>query len=247
MWSLRLRGRRQMTTEAGSALDQETVDTSTETETGAESAAPESGQDIGRLLTQFESFQGDVRSRLDRIDQRIPEPEAEAEADEELLGEDEMYDEETGALTMDGLEQIVRTRAEEMARKIVREELDPRDAERAAERRDAAANALEERYPALKDEEKQEAIVGKTMEFAQYVAQSTGRPELAELWREPAMIEMVYLAEEARGRARDEVPAGSEQEVHLERGGSAQPTGRQEEDDGDRIVRKHQARTFRLT
>lgn len=90
------------------------------------------------------------------------------------------------------------------------------------------ANELERQYPDLADPQKAAKVVQATAQYAQRM----GRPELA---RDPELVELVYLAEQARNSAAQETPADGGQSVHLESGGAApqQP----EEDAGDRMLR----------
>lgn len=76
------------------------------------------------------------------------------------------------------------------------------------------ANELERQYPDLADPAKAGEIVAQTAQYAQKL----GRPELA---RDPQLVELVYLAQQARSNAAQETPADGGNEVHLESGGAA--------------------------
>jgi hypothetical protein len=77
-------------------------------------------------------------------------------------------------------------------------------------------------------------------------ANRVGHPELA---REPYWLEKIYLADQALARAAREIPAGSEPEVVLHRGGGAR-VGMPQHDDGDadleRAARRWQSSHYRL-
>lgn len=92
------------------------------------------------------------------------------------------------------------------------------------------ADELERRYPDLADPQKAGQVVQATAQWAQRM----GRPDLA---RDPELVELVYLAEQARTRAAQETPAeNGSSGVHLETGGAA-PQGQEEESAGDRMLR----------
>lgn len=76
------------------------------------------------------------------------------------------------------------------------------------------ANELERQYPDLADPQKAGEVVAQTAQYAQKL----GRPELA---RDPQLVELVYLAQQARSQAAQETPADGDQGVHLESGGAA--------------------------
>lgn len=83
---------------------------------------------------------------------------------------------------------------------------------------------LEKQYPDLNKPE----VVGPLVVEAQNFARQLGRPELA---TSPAMIEKLYLAQQASARAAQETPADGDQEVHLEGGGAGQQGSSSPEDD----------------
>lgn len=87
---------------------------------------------------------------------------------------------------------------------------------------------LESQYPDLNKPE----VVGPLVEEARRFAEQLGNPHLA---TSPAMIEKLYLAQQASARAAQETPADGDQEVHLEGGGAQQPQA-QEDDLVSRVV-----------
>jgi hypothetical protein len=200
---------------------------------GAEGAAPEAGSqetpgsNVEQMLTQFGSRLDELGTTIQGIVQQPPAPVAEEEGEEEFELPQfsiEDYDED-GQLSPEA-------QAREIARLVqqgVEEALAPEREERAWERRDQEADALEERYPDLAGEKQEHYL-----QLAQQKAQALGQPTLA---IEPSFLEMVYLEAQAREKAGDEIPAGSRQEVSVERGGTVQPVSADGPgDDGDRIV-----------
>jgi hypothetical protein len=198
---------------------------------GGAAAAPDTDV-ASRLMEQFNTFTSDVTSRLDRFEQ-AQQPEEDEEDDDDLsqyaldpndFSDDDFSDD--GNLTPEAQQRAFV----EMMRRVAKAELAPFEAQRAEERRVAEADALEEKYPELQEESVQDAMIEKVVAFAKQI----GQPELA---REPALLEMVYLAEKAKERAGDEIPAGSERTVRLQTGSTAPPAeSREQTDDGDRIV-----------
>lgn len=91
------------------------------------------------------------------------------------------------------------------------------------------ANELERKYPALADNE----TAAKVVREADLWAKRAGLP--AEHARNPELVELVYLAQQARDRASQQTAAdGGQQDVHLE-GSGAQPQG-VEMDEGDQML-----------
>lgn len=90
------------------------------------------------------------------------------------------------------------------------------------------ANELERQYPALADPKTAGEVVQQTAAYAQKL----GRPELA---RDPQLVELVYLAQQARNSASQETPADGDQGVHLESGGAAPQA--EEMDAADRMLK----------
>lgn len=216
-------------------------ETGTQTETTEESGAGQQDAAADRLMAQFEQFTGSVNERFDRLEQ-AQQPEEEDE-EEDLsafeLSPDDFEDDdfaEDGNLTPEAQKRAFS----QMVKAAVAAELAPERARQAEERRAAEADALEQKYPELGDERVQSDMIERTVEFARAI----GNPELA---REPKLLEMVYLAEKARGRAGDEIPAGSTQGVRLESGTGAPPAeSGQQPDDGDRIVALAKKRHHRV-
>lgn len=214
-------------------------------EAGADGAA-EGGDDGGKLFQAFEQFQQQMTGRFDAMEQRLP-PAAEEEGDYEDDGFDPAQFFEEGQFSDDdftddgALSPEAQMRAlADMQRAIVREELAPVLEAREQERRDREATALEQRYPELADEQ---TAVRYVQEGVQ-AAEALGNPALA---REPAFLEMVYLAAKARERAGQEIPAGSAPGVTLETGPGGSPASSESGDDvADRIVAAGGRKPFRI-
>lgn len=211
---------------------------------GSEEAGDAGGDSVSRLTQAFETFQGDISSRFDRLEKARAEPEMEGDEegdDDDLPGVDfEFADEDFDEQGQVNQEAQMRELAK-MMRAVAREENAPILAAREDERRMAEADALEERYPQLADSKYQDEIVEKTVAKAK----ALGKPELA---REPKFLEMVHLEEVARQGAAAETPAGRTQGATLERGGAAAPAGGKDpsEEEGDRIVAAATKGRFRL-
>lgn len=225
----------------GDATATESAETGAGGEAGGEGAAPDP---MARLTQAFEQFQTDALSRLDRIEQARAAGDEEYEEDEEGDGleglEFEFADED---FDEDGqLSQAAQMREfERMMRTVAREEMAPDREQRETERRSQEADAIEDRYPALRDEAAQDRYI----EMAVQEARALGRPELA---REPRFLEMVYLQDVGRQGAGEEIPAGSTRGATLERGGGAPPAEGQSstDEEGDRIVNVSRTQRFRL-
>lgn len=210
---------------------------------GAEGA---DGGDAGgdRLFSAFEQFQQQMDGRLGAIEQRIPEaPAEEPEYEDDPFDASQFFEDsrftdedftEDGALSPDAQMRALA----EMQRAIVREELQPVLEAREQERRDREATALEERYPELADEQ---TAVRYVQEGVQ-AAQALGNPALA---REPAFLEMVYLAAKARERAGQEIPAGSTSGATLETGPGGSPAPAQGDEDAAKRIVNAGRRSFR--
>jgi hypothetical protein len=193
--------------------------------------APERDSGYDRLSQQFEGFINDFGEWREKIDSRFAEPEddgAGGEPDEVPFSPDEFFQED-GTITPDDLQQWIDQAAEKKAQEFVKPlQQQMSQAQAAAEQRrlEQAADTLEEKYPILGDEEYQERFIQTAQQQAMALAQAVGNPELAEtLWRQPEFMENIHLAMQARERAENEVPAGSEGGLTLERGGSMGPTG----------------------
>ena len=203
---------------------------------GADGAGDGGGDSGDRLFSAFQQFQQQQEQRWGELEQRLPQQQEEEEAfedepfdaapyfDDSRFSDDDFTDD--GALSP---EAQMRALAD-MQRAIVREELAPVLEAREQERRDREATALEQRYPELADEQ---TAVRYVQEGVQ-AAEALGNPALA---REPAFLEMVYLAAKARERAGQEIPAGSAPGVTLETGPGGSPAPAQgDEDAAKRIV-----------
>lgn len=219
-----------VTTEAGTVEPEGGAEGAATTESTTTPAA--GGGD--RLAEMFEQFTTQVGSRLDTFEQRLAPAEPAEPEDEELYlpeFDDDDYGEDgeiTPEAQMRALAEIVNHVVEERERPI-------REAE-AQRQRDEYADKIEEKYPKLQDPKYREKVIDETVKFAAGI----GQPDLA---RDPRVLERVFLAMEAQERAEGETPAGSEQEVHLERPGAATPTGGTGEmDEGDRIVARMNGR-----
>lgn len=214
----------------------ETTPATTETG-GAESAAATEAPDVGKLIGEFGSRLDGLTEQITGIGQRLeqpPEEEPEETSEEVSLPQYGVEDfDEHGALDPAAQAREMQRIAGEIADQRVagmQAKLDERDEEAAWERRDTQAEALEKKYPDLADDTKQDYYLG----IAKELAESLGKPDLA---IEPEWLERVYLSEKAKETAGDEIPAGNEQGVHVERGGAAAAAATTSgEDDGDRIV-----------
>jgi hypothetical protein len=192
--------------------------------------APESGG-IDRLHEAFEKFSTDFGSWRQDMDawreaQAQPEAEPEPEPDEPDFNE---YFNEAGQITPEDLQQWIDHAAEQKAQqftKPLQEQMSQAQAAAEQRRLEQAADELEQRYPRLSEPEWQDRVVDAAMQVATEAAQAAGDPQLAEvIWRQPGFLENIHLAMEARERAENEVPAGSESGFPLERGGSVHPSG----------------------
>lgn len=90
--------------------------------------------------------------------------------------------------------------------------------------------ALEAKYADLNKPE----VVGPLVQEAKRFAAELGQPNLA---TSPALIEKLYLAQQASQRAAQETPADGDQEVHLEgAGGAGQAAGASDDDLVSRVL-----------
>lgn len=193
------------------------------TDAGGDAAAGGGEQATGgggdRLFEAFQSFQQDVTGRLDQFEQRFEEePADDTPADDPYAGLDDAAVFGDEDYDVDGqLTPAAQQRAfQQMVQQGVQAAMQPHLEAQAQQRRDAEADALEAKYPVLGDPAKAGEYIDKCVQQAQLL----GRPELA---REPAFLEMVYLADEATKKAAAEQSAPAGQEVTLERGGGAAP------------------------
>lgn len=206
---------------------------------GTEGAATPEAPDVGKLLGEFGSRLDGLTQQIGGIGTRLEEsaaaaaeePEEEPEVSLPQYGVEDF--DEHGALDPAAQAREMQRIAGEIADQRIAGVQAERAAEReeaAWERRDQQAEALEQKYPDLADDEKSDMYIG----IAKELAERLGKPELA---IEPEWLERVYLSEKAKETAGDEIPAGNEQGVHVERGGAAAAAATSVgEDDGDRIV-----------
>lgn len=231
------------------------MDTAAETPTtepldGAVAGGEETGAPAGddRLTSALDGFRDEFTGRLEQMqrvfEERLPqqEPEEEPELadprDPEFFGDEDYAPD--GSLTEEAQARQFEAILAQMVEQAAQQQVAPLYQQREAERRDREADALEERYPDLRDEETQDRVLERAAE----VAQQLGNPEAA---IEPAFVELVYLAMQAQERAASETPAGGGPNVPIERGGGASPAqGGDEPDLGDAIVKLAQKGKFRL-
>lgn len=151
------------------------------------------------------------------------------------------YDLETGLPADDGGDygaemtpEDVEGLVEQRAREIAQEAVQPLQAEQHAQQ----LAALEEAYPALRDQATAESVVAEARELAERM----GNPDA---WRDPGVLENVFLAQRARERAEEEgefPPTGEAEE--LEEPGAVATGGQSESDLGDKIVAAGGGRSF---
>lgn len=233
--------------EGGTTTEQEGAEGASGSEGAEETQGTTQGGGQNELLDEFRTFRGDMLSRFEGLEGRLPqqqttEGEGEGEGEEEGLEELDLSQFSDDDFTDDGAltPEAQRRALQQMIQRGVAEALRPEQERAAQERRDEYADMLEEQYPELQDPKVQDAMLTKTRAYAE----SLGQPKLAQ---DPQLLEMVYLAEKMRERQGNEVPAGSQQGVTLERGGPAGPAAqRNQEDDGDRIVKLAKSSHFRL-
>jgi hypothetical protein len=196
--------------------------------------APERDSGVSQLAEKFDGFLNDFGSWREQIDSRFAEPEADDESEEAPFSPDEFFQED-GSITPDDLQQWIDHAAEQKAQEYVKplqEQMSAAQAAAEQRRLESAADQLEEKYPILGDEEYQERFIQTAQQQAMALAQAVGNPDLAEtLWRQPEFMENIHLAMQARERAVNEVPAGSENGMALERGNSLGPTSPNDSDD----------------
>jgi hypothetical protein len=226
-----------------SAIGQDPVEPTGEAPEAGAVETPEAPAEVNvnELLGGFGGTLEEFGRRLDTITERLPEPEPEIEEDEDpaaatIQFSDEDFNDD-GSLTLEAQTREI----ERIAATVVERTLAPQREAAEQARRDAGFDALEERYTDLQDEATQDRL----LQLAQEKARVLGNPALA---AEPDFVETIYLAEQARSRAGNEVPAGSERGVALERGGTAPPAAPQTAapTDGDRIVAAARKSRFRL-
>jgi hypothetical protein len=215
---------------------------------GGQQEAP----DYSALMDAFSGFREDVTSRFDGLEARVPAPAAAAQDDGDAETDyfaaqrftlDDFDDE--GNLKPEAQQRAVR----DLVKAEISRELQPERESRQREAHTARANELEEKYPDFKDPAKRGPILQAAKARAARMSQMQGRPELAELWREPAFLELSMLADVGGRAAASQTPAGQQGGVALEHGGSAGPAGdggNQQDEDAGRIVNLARQSHFRL-
>ncbi len=148
-----------------------------------------------------------------------------------ILGADgQVYDLRTGGLAnpadlVGGGEELtpeaIDQRIQERAQQIAQEAVAPLKAEQQAQQ----LAALEESYPDMRDPKKARAVVDE----ARRMAERIGAPEA---WRDPEVLEQVYLAQQARERAEQPPEAEAGEVAELEQPGA----GRVQEPGGSDIA-----------
>lgn len=193
-----------------------------------------------RLEQMLDGFSRRIGTRLDGFEQRLPEPEPEPEQWDAPQFEPGDYT-ETGELSPEASMRAMR----DMMRQVVKDELAPMEQQRVQEQRDTYADQLEQRYPALRDQATQEAVIEETVRFAEQL----GRPDLA---GDPRLLEQMYLARLGRERTSSEAPMqGGQQQgaIEPERGAApAAPAPEKSVEDslGDEIVSLAQRQHHRV-
>lgn len=202
-----------------------------------EQQAPERDSGVSQLSEKFDQFLGDFQSRLEQMESRLTPAQEEQQEEEAPFTPDEFFQED-GSITPEDLQQWIDQAAEKKAQQFtqpIQQQWAESQAKAEEQRLERAADALEEKYPILGDEEYLERFVETAQQQAMALAQSMGDPELAEiLWKQPEFMENIHLAIQARERAENEVPAGSESGFQLERGGSIGPMGAVDDDEAIR-------------
>lgn len=207
------------------------VDTGTQDEGGQEQ---QQGLDLAPLEQRMDEFTGRFGEALDRLEQRLPEPDQQGydPAQEEMQQNFEsLYDPTTGEPDPQQAERLLQQMIDQRASQAVgpvMQEIQAMRVERDAER-------LEQQYPDLQDPANAKAA----LDAAQEAAVQMGKPELAQ---SPALVEMAYLASQARERAAAEPAAGASGN-DLESGGGAAPS-EEEDDPAQRIVDAGRPKNF---
>lgn len=201
----------------------------TGTEQQQEAAAPERDSGYERLAEQFQGFVNGFEEWQRSVDERFPQQDAEGEQEEEAPFSPDEFFQEDGSITPEDLQQWIDRAAEEKAQQFIsplQQQMQAAQAATDQRRLEEAADKLEEEFPILGEEEYQERFIQTAQQEAMALAQAMGNPEAAEIiWRQPGFMRTVHLAMQARERAENEVPAGSESGYTMERGGSMGPTG----------------------
>lgn len=172
----------------------------------------------------------------DELAQLYRDPEGLGELDGEagLAGEDD-DDFDVNQAAQD-FEELVSSQVQQGVNAAIQPFLDQQQADQRA----AEADALEQAYPELAEEETAERVLDESWRAAQEIVRQTGGDAATaqRLALSPAFNERVFLAMRARERAEQEVPAGSRPTTVLENPGGA--AARAEDDEGaagDAIVK----------
>jgi hypothetical protein len=178
-------------------------------------------------MERMDEFGQQFGQRLDGLEQALVPP-AEPEAAPSPL--DQLLAGQSGApeanpqpdyrdlfdANPDGFVDAIQQQASQLAEQAMDQKLQP-----LVERiRDQDLAALEDEFPALATDE----VAKPVLAAAAQAAQQFGRPELA---TDPDFIRMQYLAQRGEEAARQETPAGGQQQVQLGAGGGAPPEGEQ--------------------
>lgn len=205
-------------------------------EGGGAEAQPSS---LDKLASSLERFQTETAGRLDALAQRIPEAKAEEEPPPddgyEFEFDDDDFDDDNN-LTPDAVMRMLDERAQQAVQPLLAEF----QAAQTAKENAAMFDALEERYTDLQDEAYQDEIAEKYLGFVREI----GRPDLAQ---DPRVFERFYLGEKGLKAGEDEIPAGSEKGVQLERSGAAGAGGEEPDDTEDRIAKAYSGGHHRVT
>lgn len=215
-------------------------------ETDAAAAPPD-------FAAMFSDFSTTVLEKVEGLERRLPVPAEEDDDDEdEEAAATPFFDPRDFAdddFDDDGnLKREAQQRGfQSFVKGIIEAERAPERAAAQAARRTSEANDLEKRHPVFADPKARAPHIAQAQQYAAHLAQTTGNKALADSWREPSFLEMVYLAKGAGAAAQT---AGGEQgNVKLESGGSASP-GAASDDGGKatakRIVGLAQSTRFRL-
>lgn len=209
------------TPEAGPEQFEQAGQAQQATPDGGQEGQQEQGPDFSPLIDRFDKLESQFGDRLSGLEQALtpgeegqqpggqPEPQQQYVIDPEsgqLVPADQEYDE--------FLEdpRAAQQRMREEIRQEYRQELQP-----LLDRfHDQDLEKLEAKYPELKTRDGAAPVVAA----AQRHAEQFGSPDLVE---HPGFVELVHLAERAREKAEQEVPADAQQGAHLESGGATPP------------------------
>lgn len=215
----------------------EQTNTTQATETQAEGGQEQAQPDMSALM-----------SRMDELSQTVQSLKPQEQSQEygglsdsfygqqegEQQGQWNQQDYEIGQFgdQFDGMDpQAQQQAAIEEANKLidarVQEALNPIRQQYQQDRMVSQAKELEQKYPDLQKGD----VVGPVMQEAQRRAQAAGQPDLV---RNPAFIELVYLAQQATTNASQQTAADGGSEAHLE-GEGAVPDA-PEDDFAQRVV-----------